>query len=142
MKDRAAFTLMEVLIALAIVAIVAGTAGLAVLPNLQKGKSRAARMQLEGFKSALENYALDNGSPPTPQQGLAALVAPSALPPVPAQFPAGGYLDKIEVPKDPWGRDYAYLVPGPAGKPFDVVCYGADGEEGGEGYDGDLSCWK
>ena len=142
MKRRAAFTLMEVLIALAIVAILAGTAGLAVLPNLQKGKYRGAQLQIAEFKSALEQYLLDNGAPPTRQQGLEALVAAPSLPPVPANFPAGGYLDKIGVPKDPWGRDYAYFVPGPAGKPFDVVCYGADGEEGGDGWDADLSCWR
>ena len=142
MKSRAAFTLIEVLIALAIVAILAGTAGLAVLPNLQKGKYRGAQLQIAEFKSALEQYLLDNGAPPTRQQGLEALVAAPSLPPVPANFPAGGFLDKIGVPKDPWGRDYAYFVPGPAGKPFDVVCYGADGEEGGDGWDADLSCWK
>ena len=142
MRRRAGFTLMAVLIALAIVAILAGTAGLAVLPNLSKGKFRSAQFQVEQFKSALEQYLLDNGAPPTRQQGLAALVAAPTLPPVPANFPAGGYLDKLEVPLDPWGREYAYLVPGPAGKPFDVVCYGADGEEGGDGWDADLSCWK
>lgn len=142
MKRRAAFTLMEVLLALAIVAILAGVAGLAVMPNLNKGKYRSAQFQVERFKSALEQYILDNGAPPTRQQGLAALLAPSALPPVPANFPEGGYLDKLEIPLDPWGREYAYFVPGPAGKPFDVVCYGADGEEGGDGWDADVSCWR
>ena len=142
MKRRSAFTLMEVLLALAIVAILAGVAGLAVMPNLNKGKYRGAQFQVERFKSALEQYLLDNGAPPTRQQGLAALVAAPTLPPVPASFPAGGYLDKLEIPLDPWGREYAYFVPGPAGKPFDVVCYGADGEEGGDGWDADISCWK
>ena len=142
MKRRSAFTLMEVLLALAIVAILAGGAGLAARPPLNKGKYRSAQFQVERFKSALEQYILDNGAPPTRQQGLAALLAPSALPPAPANFPEGGYLDKLEIPLDPWGREYAYFVPGPAGKPFDVVCYGADGEEGGDGWDADVSCWR
>ena len=99
MKRRAGFTLMEVLIALAIVAILAGTAGLAVLPNLSKGKFRSAQFQVEQFKSALEQYLLDNGAPPTRQQGLAALVAAPTLPPVPASFPAGGYLVRLPRPR-------------------------------------------
>ena len=78
---------------------------------------------------------------PTARQGLGALVAPSALEPAPRAFRQGGYLESLEVPDDPWGRPYAYVVPGPGGKPFDVVCYGADGEAGGEGFDADLSAW-
>jgi len=139
---RSAFTLMEILIALAIVAILAGTTGVAYLSNVQKGKVVAAKSQIETFKTALQLYADDNGAPPSARQGLEALVSPSTIAPVPAHFPEGGYLDKIEVPLDPWGRPYAYLVPGPSGKPFDVVSYGADGEEGGEGRDADLSCWR
>ena len=139
---NAGFTLMEILVALAIAVTLTGVVGLALLPKLQSSKVDAARLQLAGFRTALELYQSDNGAPPTRQQGLEALVAAPTLPPVPANFPAGGYLDKLEVPKDPWGRDYAYFVPGPAGKPFDVVCYGADGEEGGDGWDADLSCWR
>ena len=102
MRRRAGFTLMEVLLALAIVAILAGVAGLAVMPNLNKGKYRSAQFQVERFKSALEQYLLDNGAPPTRQQGLAALVAAPTLPPVPASFPAGGYLDKLVRGFDRW----------------------------------------
>ena len=139
---NAGFTLMEILVALAIAVTLTGVVGLALLPKLPRSKVDAARLQLAGFRTALELYQSDNGVLPTPQQGLAALVRAPATPPVPARYPEGGYLDKLDVPADPWGREYAYLVPGPGGKPFDVVCYGADGEEGGEGAAADLSCWR
>ena len=137
---RAGFTLMEILIALSIVAVLTAVAGYALLPNLQDAKVKAAKVQLSVFKTSLEIYARDNNAPPTMRQGLDALVR--APDPVPPNYRKGGYLDKLEVPADPWGRPYAYVVPGPAGKDFDVICYGADGQPGGEGADADLSCWR
>ena len=139
---RAGFTLVEVLIAVTIVVILGAVVGLNVLDLPQKGRVGAARQQLETFKTALAMFAADNGFVPTAEQGLAALVAAPECPPLAPNYPPRGYLEKAAVPLDPWGREYAYLVPGPAGKPFDVVCYGADGEEGGDGWDADVSCWK
>ena len=131
---------MKVLVS--IVAVLTAVAGYALLPNLKDAKVKAAKVQLSVFKTSLEMYEADNGAPPTMRQGLDALVRAPETAPVPSNYRKGGYLDKLEVPLDPWGREYAYLVPGPAGKPFDVVCYGADGEEGGDGWDADISCWK
>lgn len=141
MKNQG-FTLLEVIIAISIAVILASVVGVNVLGLPQKHKRDAAKMQIESFKTALALYADDNGRFPTARQGLAALVAPSALEPVPQSFRDGGYLESLAVPDDPWGRPYAYIVPGPGGKPFDVVCYGADGEDGGEGLDADLSAWN
>ena len=137
----AGFTLLEVVIAVTIAVLLASVVGVNVLGLPQKHKRDAAKMQIEAFKTALALYEDDNGNVPTARQGLAALVAPSDLAPAPRAFREGGYLESLRVPLDPWGREYAYLVPGPGGKPFDVVCYGADGEEGGEGRDADLSAW-
>ena len=138
-SSRAGFTLAEVLIAVTIVVILGAVVGLNVLDLPQKGCVGAARQQLETFKTALAMYAADNGLVPTAEQGLAALVAAPERPPLPANFPPRGYLEKTSVPLDPWGREYAYLAPGRAGEPFEVVCYGSDGEEGGAGYAADLS---
>lgn len=133
------FTLLEVIIAMTIVAILGTVVGLQLHDLPQKGRVNAARTQLATFKTALEIYAADNGAPPTQQQGLAALVAQPTTPPVPPKWNPNGYLDSRIVPADPWGRPYVYLCPGPDGLPYEIVCYGADGEEGGEKFNADLS---
>ena len=133
------FTLLEIIIAMTIVAILGTVVGLQLHDLPQKGRVNAARTQLATFKTALEIYAADNGAPPTQQQGLAALVAPPTTPPIPPKWNPNGYLDSRTVPADPWGRPYAYFCPGPDGLPYEIVCYGADGEEGGEGFNADLS---
>ncbi len=99
----------------------------------------AARAQLEQFRLALQLYHMDNGRYPTQRQGLQALVEPSAIEPRPRRFPEGGYLDRPDVPLDPWGNPYVYLIPGSRGEPFEVRSYGRDGEPGGSGDDADLS---
>lgn len=138
-QPRAGFTLIEVLIALVIVVTMGAVVALNVMDHPQKARQAAAKMQLSAFKTALELYAADNGFLPTRAQGLDALVAPPASDPAPHNYPPHGYLDSPAVPQDPWGRPYAYILPGSSGEPFEVVSYGADGEEGGEGYDSDLS---
>lgn len=136
---RRGFTLVEVLVALVIVVTMGAVVALNVLDHPQKARQAAAKMQLSAFKTALELYAADNGTLPTRAQGLAALAAAPVVEPVPRNYPPHGYLDSPAVPDDPWGRPYAYLVPGSSGEAFEVVCYGADGEEGGAGWDADLS---
>ena len=136
---KGGFTLLEIIIAMTIVAILGTVVGLQLHDLPQKGRVNAARTQLATFKTALEIYAADNGAPPTQEQGLAALVAPPTTPPVPTKWNPNGYLDSRTVPADPWGRPYAYICPGPEGIPYEIVCYGADGEEGGEGFNADLS---
>lgn len=136
---RAAFTLVEILIAVSIAVILGAVVMVNVFGAPQQARQGAAKMQLDAFKTALGLYAADNGFLPTPEQGLAALVAPAARPPVPPAFRPGGYLEKTSVPLDPWGREYVYLSPGTHGEPFEVVCYGSDGEEGGADYAADLS---
>lgn len=135
----AGFTLLEVLIAITIIVILGAVVGINLKDLVPDSRQKAAKMQLGEFKTAIQIYVNDNGFPPTQRQGLEALVAKPLTPPVPQNFKPSGYLDSKSVPKDPWGHDYAYLCPGSDGAPFEVVCYGADGEEGGEGYDADLS---
>ncbi len=136
---RAAFTLLEILIAISIVVIIGGVVALQLIDIPQKGRRDAATMQLGTFKTAIQIYVADNGFPPSQRQGLEALVAKPTTPPIPANYRPNGYLDSKTVPKDPWGGDYVYLTPGSGGEPFEIICYGADGDEGGEGYAEDLS---
>lgn len=131
------FSLIELLIAITILAILGGVAGLQLIDAPQKARQASAKTQLGTFKTAIIMYMNDNGGPPTSRQGLEALVAKPAgnLP----NYNPNGYLDSKAVPKDPWQRDYVYLCPGSNGERFEVVCYGADGEQGGDGYNRDLS---
>ncbi len=133
------FTLLEVLIAITIVVILGSVVGINLIDMPQRGRQNAAKLQLGQFKTAVQIYVNDNRFPPTQRQGLEALVVKPATPPIPENFPPNGYLDSGSVPKDPWGRDYAYLCPGTRGESFEIICYGADGEEGGDGFNTDLS---
>ncbi len=133
------FTLVEVLVALVIVVTMGAVVALNVFEHPQRARVAAAKMQLATLKTALDLYAADNGFLPTRAQGLAALVAPPTTEPAPRAWAPGGYLETPSVPVDPWGRPYAYVVPGSSGEPFEVVSYGSDGEEGGEGWAADLS---
>ena len=137
--SRGAFTLLEILIAISIVVILGGVVALQLIDMPQKSRRDAASMQLGTFKTAIQIYVADNGFPPSQRQGLEALVAKPTTPPIPANYRPNGYLDSKTVPKDPWGGDYVYLSPGSDGGLFEIICYGSDGDEGGEGYAADLS---
>lgn len=136
---RLGFSLLEVIIAITIIVILGTVVGVQLADLPQRGRASAAKMQLAAFKTALQIYAADSGAPPTQRQGLEALVVRPTTAPVPVHYKPGGYLDAPSVPNDPWGRPYVYLAPGLRGELFEVLCYGADGEEGGTGYDADLS---
>lgn len=133
------WTILETLIVIAIVLILTATVGFMGFKNIDKAKQVTARSQVEAFSIALKSYYLDTGMYPSAEQGLAALWEKPTTSPMPDDW-AGPYLDK-RVPQDPWKHDYVYAVPGPNGLPFSVASYGADGAEGGEGYDADITSW-
>ena len=138
-RFSAGFSLVELLVAITIMVILAGAVGLKLID--MPGKARVARAKTEValFKTAIQMYVDDNLAPPTARQGLSALVEKPTLPPVPGNFPKGGYLDRATLPADPWGNDYIYLVPGSRGEPFEIVTYGADAIPGGDGEAADIS---
>jgi len=90
---------------------------------------------------ALKLYRLDNGSYPTTEQGLRALLQKPTLEPTPQNWKQGGYLERSSMPKDPWGNEYRYLSPGLRGE-IDVFSYGRDGAPGGESVDADIGSWQ
>jgi general secretion pathway protein G len=137
--DRAGFTLLEILVAVTIIAIMATVVVVKVIPRIGEAKQTKALAEIVHLKTALGLYRLDAGCFPTQEQGLQALVQRPTVPPVPAKYQASGYLDGGKVPKDPWGREYIYIVPGPEGDPFEILSYGAEGEPGGEGENADIS---
>jgi general secretion pathway protein G len=137
-RSRRAFTLIELLVVLVILALLAGLVLPRFLNRAKDANVSAAKAQIANFKSALAIYAVDNGEPPSTQQGLVALIEPPTSSPRPRNW-KGPYLNDVSsVPKDPWGNDYEYQSPGPAGEEFYIVSYGEDGKEDGSGYAADI----
>lgn len=139
MKSRAGFTLIEILVVIAIMAILAGLVALNVAERPAEARVAAARIQIKTLQTALVVYKTEQGRYPTMEQGLAALVERPTAPPVPQRYPEFGYLEGTKVPLDPWNNPYVYLIPGRNGVPLEIISYGADGETGGTGEDADVS---
>lgn len=132
------FTLIELLVVLLILGMIAGLVGPRVISYLGESKTKAAKLQIEEFASTLDLFKMDVGRYPDSREGLHALVQPPTG--QDADRWRGPYLRKKSVPKDPWGNDYQYRAPGRHG-PYEIVSYGADGREGGDGENRDVVSW-
>lgn len=131
---------MEILVVIAVIAILASLVSPMVFRNVGDAKQAAAKAQIEIFELALDAYRLDNDYYPSADQGLSALRQMPEGEPSPRNW-RGPYLRK-EIPLDPWGRAYAYRSPGEANPAaYDLVSYGRDGAPGGEGEDADVTSW-
>jgi general secretion pathway protein G len=138
---RGGFTLIEILVVIAVISILAALVAPNVFRHVGTAKDAAARSQIEMLGAALDAYRLDNGRYPTTDQGLEALWQAPIVEPRPSNW-RGPYLRKA-VPKDPWDNAYAYLSPGEVNaQGYDLLSYGADGQLGGEGEDADVTNWK
>ena len=133
---QSGFTLMELLVVLAILGLLMSLVGPQVLNQLGGAKSKTAGIQIKDLEQALEMYKLDVGRFPSTAQGLGALVAK----PADASGWNGPYL-KSDVPLDPWKREYHYKYPGEKGE-LDIFSYGANGAPGGDGEDADVGNWN
>lgn len=138
---RAGFTLIEMLVVIAIIATLAAVVAPEIFRNVSDAKVTAAKSQLGIFALALDSYRLDTGQYPATAQGLRALrTAPSGGGDAPRNW-RGPYLRK-DVPLDPWGRPYVYVAPGSANPDaYDLYTLGRDGKTGGDGEDADLTSW-
>lgn len=131
------FTLMELLVVMAILALLAGLAVPTYFKRADQARLDKVETDFATIATALSLYRLDNRVLPTTEQGLRALVERPAIGPAPTRFRQGGYLR--ELPLDPWGNAYVYLAPSRDGeRDFELVSRGADGRPGGEGMDADL----
>lgn len=132
-RRQQGFTLLEIMVVVTILGLLAAF----IVPNVigqgDKAKVDLAKANMSGIANALDFYKLDNKKYPTTEQGLEALVS---KPDGASNWNSSGYLQKL--PEDPWGNQYVYISPGIDGKPFDLYTLGADGAEGGEGFDADL----
>jgi general secretion pathway protein G len=137
LRRRAGVTLIEMLVVLAIIALFAALVAPRMLRRGDEARVVAAKAQVNSFMTALGAYKLDTSQYPSTEQGLAAMrVKPEGL----DQW-NGPYLPK-DIPPDPWGRPYLYKYPGDHGDEPDIISYGADGQPGGEGINGDILSWK
>jgi len=147
MKTRAAFaprawrlapgfTLIEVLVVVAILGILAALVVPRIMDRPDEAKRVAAKADVNALVQSLKMYRLDNGFYPTTDQGLGALVQRPTSNPQPANWRP--YLDRL--PKDPWGSDYQFLNPGMRSE-IDVFSLGADRARGGEGSGADIGNW-
>ena len=132
------FTFIELIVAIAILALLATIVLPRVIGRLDDAAVAKAKSDIAGLGSALNMYKLDNFTYPSSDQGLDALVAKPAGQPEARNWRAGGYIDRL--PKDPWQNEYVYLSPGQHGE-FDVYSLGRDGRPGGEGADADIGNW-
>jgi general secretion pathway protein G len=108
------FTLIELMVVMIILATLITIVAPRFLAEPEKARKLKAEVTIANLETALKTYYLDN---------------------------EGGYLEKGKVPKDPWGHDFIYLSPGLHSE-FDIVSYGSDGIEGGEGKDADVESWN
>jgi len=139
-KKDLGFTLIELLIVITILGILATIVGTRVIHQPDKARVAKAKMEIQILSQALQQYAIDNGTYPTTEQGLQALWRKPTIPPEPPNW-NGPYIDK-PIFKDPWGNPYIYRYPGThEGYDFDLYSLGKDGKEGGTGYDADITNW-
>jgi general secretion pathway protein G len=140
LKNRHGFTLIEIMVVIVILAMLAALVGPKLMGRTDDAKVKTTGIQLKGLESALKLYKLDNGSYPSTEQGLGALVSKPTVGVIPKSYKDGGYLESKVVPKDAWGNDYLYVSPGEHGD-YDLFSYGADGAKGGDGKNADITNW-
>jgi general secretion pathway protein G len=136
-SDAAGFTLVELLVVLAILGLLVALAVPRVMRHLSSARIQTAHIQVQQLQSVLDIYKLDTGHYPSGEQGLAALV----------QRPAaetvwnGPYLQNKASLSDPWGHPYQYRQPGSHGD-YDLYSWGGDGRDGGDGEAADITSWQ
>jgi general secretion pathway protein G len=134
---QSGFTLIEMMVVMVIIGLLMALVGPRFIRQEEKAKVKATRAQIELLGTALDTFRLDCGRYPSGQEGLAALrQRPFGL-----DRWDGPYLKK-DVPKDPWDRPYYYRSPGEAGRPYDLLSYGADGAPGGDSDNRDVTSWE
>jgi len=130
------FTLLELLVVLAIMGMLAAIIAPTVIKYLGSSRTQTAKVQIQNVMQGLELFRVDVGRYPTQQEGLIALVNPTPT----APNWNGPYLKKESAIHDPWGNPYLYQIPGQHGE-VDVYSLGQDKAPGGTGEAQDVGSW-
>lgn len=138
LRKNTGFSLIEIMVVLAIMGLLAAVVAPNVMNALSGGRIQKAKADFANIETALKMYKLDNFVFPTTEQGLEALVSAPSTAPEPKNWRKDGYLSKL--PTDPWGNPYLYVSPGEA-HPYDIYTLGADGLNGGVDDAADISIW-
>jgi len=128
-------TFIEVLVVMIILALIAGIVGTQLLGEAEKAKVQSTEIQIKSIESALDLYRLHNSTYPTTEQGLQALITQPELGVIPQNW-QGPYLKANNVPRDGWQNDFVYVSDG---RSYEIISLGADGVEGGEELNADIS---
>jgi general secretion pathway protein G len=139
LRSERGFTFIEIMVVVAILAILAALVIPRIMGRTDDAKRTAAKIQIRNIEGALQLYKLDNGVYPSTEQGLKALVEKPSVGVIPKKWKLGGYLPKL--PEDSWQNPYKYLSPSPKGD-YEIISLGTDGEVGGEGINADIANWN
>ncbi|HBG28322.1 MAG: type II secretion system protein GspG [Planctomycetes bacterium GWF2_41_51] len=134
-KRKNGFTLVEIMAVIIIIGLLAAVGAVNFLGQTDKARVTTTKANLKMLHNAVAQFKMDTGRYPTEEEGLNVLIeAPTDV----KGYQEGGYLDSTTVPTDAWGFEFLYVAYPESGKPYAIVSYGADGQEGGESYDTDL----
>ena len=132
---RAGFTMVELMAVLIILGLLFAVVVGNFVGHTDKARVITTKASLRSLQTLVNQFKMDTGRFPTEDEGLTALIEqPTDV----QNWPPGGYLETTTIPKDGWGNDFIYELNPANGKPFVIKSLGADGQEGGEGYDTDL----
>ena len=134
-RNRSGFTMVELMAVLVIIGLLASVVAVNVIGKIDKARVVATRASLKLLHNSVIQFKLDTGRFPTEEEGLLSLIEqPSDV----SGWDISGYLETTSVSKDGWKNEFIYELYPESGKPFVIISFGAEGEEGGEGYDTDL----
>ena len=137
-RNRDGMSLIEIMVVVIIMGMIATIVMRSVLSSRDRARALTARVQISVFKDALADYYSEHSHYPATLQGL---ITRSETVKPEAYWPENGYLDASGIPLDPWNNKYDYIMPG-LDHSYEIICYGRDGVDGGEGPDADIKSWE
>lgn len=133
--SNSGMTLIEILIALTLISLMGTFIAGKVFDTLHEGQVQSTKIQMKGFEAQLKEFRRKCGFYPTTEQTLDALVNKPTTGRECKNYPSEGFIEGGSIPQDPWDSDYILESDG---KDYNIISYGADGQEGGEGKDADI----